>query len=106
MDGEDVGVNSGSPGTENLLHFHKDRDVDGEEAYTNTVEGRSYESSAKIRSVGMGGKHCSSIVSRKRFKVRWLREKNNPSKQKKFRKVKMKKLHKLFPSSKWKRIFQ
>lgn len=55
MDGEDVGVDSGSPGTENHLHFHKDRDADGEEAYTNTVEGRSYESSAKIRSVGMGG---------------------------------------------------
>lgn len=70
-----MGVDSGSPGTENHLHFHKDSDVDGEEAYTNTVKRRSCESSAKIRSVGMDRKHCSSIVSRKRFKVRRLREK-------------------------------
>lgn len=36
---------------------------------------RSHDSSAQARSLGMAGKHGSSIASRKRFKVRRLREK-------------------------------
>lgn len=51
---------------------------------TNTVERRSYESPAKVRSIGIGRKAViSSNVSRKRFKVRLLRGKKYPGKQEK-----------------------